>query len=486
MQKGRKFFQTMMVGLLLFLCHAIPSIASTDDDLLEAVLEADLSLVTQMIQSGIDINYKNRNGVTPLSLALENGDAPMTDLLLSAGADPNLVGLAGETPLMIAAHTGIARCADLLIKSGALIDMRDNNFSQTALMIAAREGHQALAEVLLRYGAQVNLTTRIGPEPPYLPPCKGTGCGSEGEGINRSGVPHRGERYERKGGFTALNYAARQGHTELVALLLESGANKELPEANGITPILMALLNNQLAVADLLLEAGAEINVSDFYGRTPLFAAIDFRNLDLNSSLEDSPSDNNIDRKAILPLIEKLLRHGAIVDARTKEWPPEKKWLYSLNDVSWVDMTGQTPFIRAAAAGDLEVMQLLLEYHADPLITTYEGTTALMVAAGVNWTVDQTFVQSEEDLLKAVELIFNLGSDINAKNSMGVTALHGAANKGANSIIKFLAENGANLNARDNVGRDAIQWAEGVFLAAVGAEQKPTTIKLLRKLHEEL
>jgi ankyrin repeat protein len=283
-----------------------------------------------------------------------------------------------------------------------------------------------------------------------------------------------------------LNYAARQGHTELVALLLESGANKELPEANGITPILMALLNNQLAVADLLLEAGAEINVSDFYGRTPLFAAIDFRNLDLNSSLEDSPSDNNIDRKAILPLIEKLLRHGAIVDARTKEWPPEKKWLYSLNDVSWVDMTGQTPFIRAAAAGDLEVMQLLLEYHADPLITTYEGTTALMVAAGVNWTVDQTFVQSEEDLLKAVELIFNLGSDINAKNSMGVTALHGAANKGANSIIKFLAENGANLNARDNVGRDAIQWAEGVFLAAVGAEQKPTTIKLLRKLHEEL
>src|SRR5690606_16053535 len=104
----------------------------------------------------------------------------------------------------------------------------------------------------------------------------------------------------------------------------------------------------------------------------------------------------------ILGLIERLLQAGADVNARTKEWHPEKKWLYALNDVSWVDMTGQTPFIRAALAGDTTVMKMLLEHGADPHITTYEGTDALMAAAGVNWTVAQTYTESEQALLDAV------------------------------------------------------------------------------------
>lgn len=450
-----------------------------------AVLRDQEQAIATLLVAGADPVVINRNGISPLFLAVQNGNTRIVSMLLDAGADPNTLSESGETILMTAAHTGTPEVVDMLLASGALVDARDPDFQQTALMIAVREGHSEVIDILLSHGAKVDARTRVGQEPVYLPPCKGTGCGSEGVGINRSGVPHRGERFDRKGGMTPLLYAARDGSTEAARRLLENGADLEIREANGITPLLMALLNNQLDVAYMLIDHGAAINVDDFYGRSPLFAAVDYRNLDMNSDREDDPQDNYVDREPILDMIRYLLDHGADVNARTKEWPPEKKWLYSLNDVSWVDMTGQTPFIRAAASGDVPAMKMLLEYGADPHITTYEGTTALMAAAGVNWTVAQTYTVSPEALLEAVTLNVALGADVNAANSMGLTALLGAANRGDNPIIRYLAAQGAKLDVEDAVGRTALRWAEGVFLAAVGAEQKPETIALLEELMDE-
>jgi len=450
-----------------------------------AVLRDQHAAATILVEAGADPLALNRNGISPLFLAVQNGNENIVLLLLDAGADPNTLSENGETLLMTASHTGKPEVVSLLLESGALIDARDPDFKQTALMIAVREGHVDVVETLIRYGAKVDARTRVGAEMVFVPPCKGTGCGSEGVGINRSGVPHRGERYDRKGGMTPLMYAARDGLPQAARLLLKNGADLEITEANEITPLLMALLNNHLEVAYMLLDFGAEVNVKDFYGRSPLFAAVDYRNLDMNSDLEDDPQDNSVDREPILAMIKRLLDEGADVNARTKDWPPEKKWLYSLNDVSWVDMTGQTPFIRASLSGDIPAMKMLLEYGADPHITTYEGTTALMAATGVNWTVAQTYTVSEEAELGAVKMNIALGADVNAANSMGLTPLLGAANRGSNHIISYLASIGAKLDVEDAVGRSALRWAEGVFLAAVGAEQKPETIALLKALMDE-
>jgi len=450
-----------------------------------AVMRDQDKVVRLLMDAGADPLLLNRNGISPLFLAAQNGSRDVVQLLLSAGADPNTLSGSGETILMTAARTGKTDVVELLLEHGALVDARDPDFRQTALMVAVREGHADVVHTLLRYGASVDARTRVGDTPVYLPPCKGTGCGSEGVGINRSGVPHRGERFDAKGGMTSLLYAARDGQVMAARLLLENGADLEVSEANGITPLLMALLNNQLEVADMLLDFGAQVNVEDFYGRSPLFAAVDYRNLDMNSDIEDDPQDNRVDREPILGMIQRLIDAGADVNARTREWPPEKKWLYTLNDVSWVDMTGQTPFIRASAAGDIPVMNMLLEAGADPNITTYEGTSALMAAAGVNWTVAQTYTVSEEALLEAVKMNLALGQDINATNSMGLTPLLGAANRGANHIIRYLVSQGARLDVEDAVGRTPLRWAEGVFLAAVGAEQKPETIALLKSLMDE-
>jgi ankyrin repeat protein len=244
----------------------------------------------------------------------------------------------------------------------------------------------------------------------------------------------------------------------------------------------MALLNDQVEVARLLLEHGADPNADDFWGRAPLFAAVDYRNLDMNNRDEDSPTTNYVDREPLLQMMSLLIEHGANVNAQTREVPPSRRWLYSLGDVSWVDFTGQTPFLRAALSGDTAAMRLLLEHGADPNLPTPAGTTPLMAAAGVNWVVAQTYTESKESLLEAIDICLEHGADVNAANSMGLTALLGAANRGSNEIIGKLAEHGARLEVVDKEGRGAVRWAEGVFLAAVGAERKPATIALLQDL----
>jgi ankyrin repeat protein len=107
-----------------------------------------------------------------------------------------------------------------------------------------------------------------------------------------------------------------------------------------------------------------------------------------------------------------------------------------------------------------------------------------MAAAGVNWVFNQTFDEGPGALLEAVELCFALGNDIDATNSMGLAAIHGAANRGSNDVIEFLAARGAALTTADPHGRTPLVWAEGVFLATHPPQRKPETIALLTRLLE--
>jgi len=448
----------------------------------QAVLADRLDITELLLAAAADAKGGDRYGVTPLYLACVNGNAAIVQRLLDAGADPNAVDPAGETALMTAARTGVPAAMRVLLDRGARVDTRDPEFQQTALMIAVREDHAEAVALLISRGAAVDAQTRTGPAPTFAPPCKGTGCGSEGVGINRGGLPDRGRRGEARGGMTPLLYAARDGRPEAARLLVAGGADLERADANGIRPLLMAVLNDNLDVARLLIEKGANVNADDFWGRSPLWAAVEYRNLDMNNRDQDSPKDNGVDRAPVLEFIRVLLKAGANVNARTREVPPSRRWLYSLGDVSWVDFTGQTPFLRAALSGDTAAMRLLLEHGADPNLPTLAGTTPLMAAAGVNWVVAQTYTESPQGTIDAVKLCLELGADVNATNSMGLTALLGAANRGANDVIRILVARGARLDVKDKEGRTPLRWAEGVFLAAVGAERKPETIALLEEL----
>jgi ankyrin repeat protein len=296
------------------------------------------------------------------------------------------------------------------------------------------------------------------------------------------------------GAKTPLLYAARSGDLTVTRLLVEAGADLELADADGVTPLLNAILNastavarnvagerEHLKVARYLVERGANVNAADWYGETPLWAAVDVRNLDVNGP----ERDNGMDRRAALELVAELLARGADPNARIREYPPERRFIATLGSLSWVDFTGQTPFLRAALAGDVTVMRLLLEHDADPNLATFGGTTPLMAAAGVNWVVNQTFDEGPDALLAAVRLCHELGNDVNAANSMGLRAIHGAANRGSDAIIEYLAASGARLAVADNDKRTPIVWAEGVFLATHPPQRKPATISLLERLVRE-
>jgi ankyrin repeat protein len=446
----------------------------------------DLDTAELLLDAGADPDRVTGLGLAPLHLAVRNGNREIVELLLAAGADPNLPDRSGETSIFLAAAADDAEIAQALIAAGAEVDFPEPVLQQTALHVAARHGSVATARLLLAAGADVSRQTSTGEISPFRLPAEN--AGSKGVGIVRGGWPDHGMRYAVPGAKTPLLYASRRGDLALVELLVEVGADVEQADGNGIAPLLNAILNASVAsagrlgqhleVADYLLAAGADPNAADWYGQTPLWAAVDLRNLDLAGATRD----NGVDRVRVLALIERLLAAGSDVNARTREYPPERRFITRLGSLSWVDFTGQTPFLRAALAGDTTVMKLLLAQGADPNIATFEGTTPLMAAAGVNWVVNQTFDEGSDALLAAVALALDLGNDVNAANSMGVRAIHGAANRGSDEIIQFLAQQGAELDVADREGRTPLAWAAGVFLATHPPVAKPDTIALLEAL----
>ena len=440
----------------------------------------DLQSAELLIRAGADVKAADRYGLTPLSLACTNGSVAMIRKLLDAGADADSPDPGGNTALMKVIHTGNIDAAKLLLNRGASVNAKDQVAEETALMFAVRENQPAIVQLLIDQGASVNAPTRVGKAPAWRPP--NAGGGSHGAGIVRGGWPDRGVREATPGAMTPLLYASRDGQMDIAKMLVGAKADVNQPEANGVTPLLIAIANGHLEVAKFLLQQGASPNATDFWGRTPLWEAVELRNLEYTYGHAD---EHNVDRSLALAFITTLLERGADPNAQTKEVPPIRRWVMPISDISWVDFTGQTPFLRAAQSGDITVMRLLLEHGADPNIPTFAGSTALMAAAGINWSVGQTYTESKESLMEAVKLCLEKGADVNAANSMGLTAVFGAVNRGSDDIIEVLVKHGARLDVKDKEGRPLMTWAEGLFLATVPPERKPSTIALLQKLMRE-
>jgi ankyrin repeat protein len=405
-----------------------------------AVRSDDLELVDRLLHSGADASAANRYGVTPLHLAAINGNAVMIEHLIKAGANPNAAGSDGETPLMTVARGGHVEAAEALLKSGAETDARETWHGQTALMWAAAQGHTAMIRTLVSHGANVNAHSNVEP-------------------WDRQVTSEPRDKWLPPGGLTPLLFSAREGCVECVPVLAELGADVSATTPDGISPIVIALINGHYDVAGALINAGTDVNLLDYVGRGALYAAIDFNTMPASNRPAPSVIDNKL---SALDIARQLLEHGANPNAQLKKLPPYRAKLDRGNDMMLGG--GTTPFLRAAKAGDVPAMRLLLEHGADPKLSpTRSGITPLMAAAGVGTSEQDTTgrYKTQAEAIDAIQLLIDHGADVNAAANDGRTAVHGAALQGYDDVIKFLAAHGADLTAKDHKGFTPLDTALG-------------------------
>ena len=410
-----------------------------------AVHRDAVDVVKLLVDAGANVKAVNRYGVAPLTIACTNGNAAIVEQLLRAGADPNATAADGETALMTAARTGKVDVVRALLAHGVDVSARETWRGQTALMWAALENNAAAATALIEAGADVAARSN--------------------------------------GGFTPLLFAVRGGHAEAARVLVAAGApvNEQLPD--GTSALVLSTINAHYELASWLLDKGADPNAAD-QGWTALHQLAWTRRPNKGYANPGPVPTGSIDS---LKLIEILVKHGADINARqTKE--PRDGYRNMLNRI------GATPFLLAAKSADLDLMRALLAHGADPLLTTTDHTAPLMVAAGVGiWNVGEN-PGTNDEALEAVRLTFELGGSVTAANDNGYTALHGAAHRGANELVKWLVDRGAQLDAKltkpgggsEGTGGWRAGWtpltiAEGVFYAAA-FKAHPETAALLREL----
>ena len=412
----------------------------------------DPGAVEMLLGAGANPDAANDYGVTPLSLACTNGNAPIVGKLLEAGADPNLAQLSGETPLMTCARAGNLEAVQaILSRDGVNVDARDTRRGQTALMWAVAAKHAPVAEALIDYGADVNVRSRVI------------------ETFNHLQVEYYGQDVHyptQAGGFTPLLFAARVGDLESARVLLAAGADVNATTPEDGTALVVATASGHEELAVFLLENGADPNVSDAIGVTPLHWALQEGLRAISAGRTGATDRFWYDNRGNMPdLVRELLARGADPNAQIgKEFHPYSDPLYAHNQGNYlpqVSIVGATPFLLAAASGDVGSMRTLVEGRADPLLATKDGATAFLLAAGLGREPVRRSEEMEQKFFEAAQTALELGSDLHAIGPGSRTALHGAALMGDLEMIRFLVERGADLEAKDHYGQTPLSIALG-------------------------
>jgi ankyrin repeat protein len=447
-----------------------------------AVMEA-------LIAGGANPNGATMNGTTPLMLAAASGRTDAVKLLLDKNADVNAKESArDETALMFAAASGRADVIRLLTAKGA--DTK-NTTKVIDLARFAKEEQERFAQFLQQI-ARGSQNAEGGRESRGAAPAPPQAQGRRGRGEGTAGVDRQylfPELVGAQGGLSALHLAARQGSLESVQALLDAGADiNQRGAGDRITPIIIATMNGHFDLASFLLEKGADPNLAEDNGVTPLYAAINC--VWAPKALYPQPRAFEQQNTGYLELMAAFINKGANPNARLRK----KVWYSGYDfDLSGVDEIGATAFWRAAYASDVDAMKLLVAKGADPTIPSMKGAgrprtgdaqrdvedvsklpsipvggpgvPPVVAAAGSGYGegfAANSHRYAPSGMLAAVKyLVEELHADVNARDHEGNTALHNAAARGDVEMIKYLVSKGADVKAVNREGKTTADMANG-------------------------
>jgi ankyrin repeat protein len=416
-----------------------------------AVHRDHVDVTDLVIRAGANVRAMNRYGVAPLSLACLNGSEAMVAKLLRAGADPETTQPGGETALMTAARTGNADVVRQLLARGADVNATEEWKGQTALMWAAAENNAAAVKALIAGGADIAARSQVSP-----------------------GVAELGNR-----GFTAFTFAARAGAIDAAEVLLEAGASVNETLADGTSALVLAVMSARYEMAAFLLDHGADPNAAA-QGWTALHQIVWTRRPNRGFNTVFQAPKGRVDS---LSLVEKLLAHGADINARATQRAPTT--VTGRNRLHIID---STPLFLAAHRVDVGLIRFLLQSGADPLLPNEDGTTPLMAAAGVGLYNPGENPGTPEESAAAVKLVLEAGGDPATIDANGDTALHGAAYWDSPGAVELLlaANPQLDLDVVNNNGWTPLRVADGVMVeAGTALHFGPAVAAQLRALLKE-
>jgi ankyrin repeat protein len=485
--------------------------------LLLASRAGHVRVLATLLNAGASSSAKtSTGGATPLHFAAAAGSAEGVRLLLQSGADVDArESKRGQTPLMFAAARNRVAALEALLEGGAdpaatteVIDIAE---LQQADRAAGQRRNKVLAALTEARGrsevgpdpSQVQAAVRAARESPV--PTNGPVTDSVDLEEAQPQALSFAELVGHQGGLTALLHAVREGHREAATALLDAGADiNQVSAGDHTSPVLIAMINGHFDLAVEMLDRGADPNLASDAGATPLYAA-------LNANWAPKaryPQQNAYQQQQMtyMDVMQKLLEAGVDPNVRLTK----HLWYMSYTfDLLGVDTKGATPFWRAAYASDIEAMKLLVSHGADPDIATekvparrfgrrgpqedHSGLPAVPVggpavypihaASGVGY--GEGFAANShrhvpDGWVPGVRyLVEELGADVNARDLNGYTALHHAAARGDNELIRFLVEQGADVTVVSRRGQTTVDMANGPVQRV---QPFPETIALLESL----
>ena len=455
---------------------AVPLAQTRDYRLIDAIKNDDLPGARAFSSQGIDVNARSGDGATALHWAVYRENQEAVDLLIRTGADVNIANDLGVTPLWVAASNASAAMVTTLVRAGANPNLAPAT-GGTPLMLASRNGDAASVTALLSHDADVNAK-------------------------------------EEANGQTALMWALGQQHSEIVAILLNAGADIRArtkssqrvvllccptwagdPEGTvtidqgGLTPLLFTAVTGDTQSARRLLAAGADVDDTAAAGATALVMAAHAGFGTLVNLLLDSGANPNAAgagytalHSAVLrgdqEMVKSLLAHRADLNVRLAKGTFLKRGSREFAFDKF--LIGGTPFLLAARLGDVELMRLLATAGADLSIALDDGRTPLIVAAqGETTGARMRGGAAEPRVLAAVKLLLELGADVNVADRAGNTALHvlAARRPGFDGVIRLIAERGAALEIANRKGETPLALALAPPAAIKG---QSTTVQTIR------